>query len=207
MNFTLGDQSDTFGYSCSLVDLPYDEANTVVPITGDDVRGVVGTIALGFPITFYGQTYTQAHVCTNGFLELVGPSAGTCPFGNAPLPDTERPNAAVYPFWDDLLVDASASIRTDTLGTAPNRRFVIEWRNVHFFLDTTRRVDFNVVLHENGQIVTQYRNIAADGREQGNSATIGIENAAGSVALQFSSSQAVLGPAPAVTSIRYRPPA
>jgi extracellular elastinolytic metalloproteinase len=207
LNFTLGDQTDTFGYSCSLVDLPYEEANTVVPITGDDVRGVVGTIALGFPFTFYGQTYTQAHVCTNGFLELVGPSTGTCPFGNAPIPGAERPNAAIYPFWDDLLVDASASIRTDTLGTAPNRRFVIEWRNVHFFGDTTRRVDFNVVLHENGHIVTQYRNIAADGREQGNSATIGIENAAGNVALQFSTGQAVLGPAPAVTSIDYRPPA
>ena len=36
-------------------------------------------------------------------------------------------------------------------GVAPNRRFVIEWRNVHFFGDTTRRIDVNVVLHENGR--------------------------------------------------------
>jgi hypothetical protein len=83
---------------------------------------------------------------------------------------------------------------------------VIEWRNVHFFLDTTRRVDFNVVLHENGQIVTQYRNNAADPREQGNSATIGIESPAGSAALQFSLNQAVLAAEPAVTSIRFQPP-
>jgi hypothetical protein len=206
LNFTLGDQTDSFGYSCSLVSLAYEEANTIVPISGDDVRGVVGTINLGFPFTFYGQAYTQAYVCTNGFLEFVGPGTGTCPFGNEALPDAARPNGAIYPFWDDLLVDASASIRTDTFGSAPNRRFVIEWRNVHFFLDTTRRVDFNVVLHENGQLVTQYRNLAADGREQGNSATIGIENATGATALQFSLNQAVLGAEPAVTSIRYRPP-
>ena len=87
-----------------------------------------------------------------------------------------------------------------------NRRFVIDWRNVQFFSDATRRIDVNVVLHENGQILTQFRNVADDGRER-NSATIGIENAAGTVALLYSFNQAVLGPEPAVTSIRYRPPA
>ena len=84
---------------------------------------------------------------------------------------------------------------------------MIEWRNVHFFGDTTRRIDVNVVLHENGQILTQSRNLADDVRERGNSATIGIENATGTVALRYSLNQAVLDPEPAVTSIRYRPPA
>ena len=74
------------------------------------------------------------------------------------------------------MIDAEASIRADARGSAPNRRFVIEFRNAHFSGDTTRRVDFNTVLFENGEIVTQYRNIADDGRERGNSATIGIEN-------------------------------
>jgi extracellular elastinolytic metalloproteinase len=206
LDFTLGDQTDSFGYSCRLVDLPYEEANTVVPIAGDDLRGAVGTIALGFPFTFYGQTYSQAFVCTNGWMSFVGPVTAPCAFTNAAIPSAAAPNAAVYPFWDDLFVDASSSIRADTFGTAPNRRFVIEWRNVHFFLDTTRRVDFNVVLHENGQIVTQYRNNAADPREQGNSATIGIESPAGTAALQFSFNQAVLAAQPAVTSIRFQPP-
>ena len=83
---------------------------------------------------------------------------------------------------------------------------MIEWRNVHFFSDTTRRIDVNVVLHENGQILTQSRNLADDGRERGNSATLGIENATGTVALRYSFNQAVLDSEPAVTSIRYRPP-
>ena len=124
------------------------------------------------------------------------------------LPASGTPNAAIYGFWDDLLVDApTASIRTELLGTAPNRRFVVEWRNVRFFGDTTRRIDLNVVLFENGQILTQHRNRADDGRERGNSATLGIENATGTVGLQFSFNQAVLDVEPAVTSIRYRPPA
>ena len=93
------------------------------------------------------------------------------------------------------------------LGAAPNRRFVVEWRNVHIISDTTRRVDVNIVLHENGQIVTQARNIADDGRERGNSATLGIENATGRSRCCTRSTRRCSGSEPAVTSIRYLPPA
>ena len=42
-----------------------------------------------------------------------------------------------------------------------------------------------------------------DGREQGNSATIGIENHTGTDALRFAFNQTLLAPSAAVTSIRY----
>ena len=72
---------------------------------------------------------------------------------------------------------------------------MIEFRNAHIGpSDTTRRVDFNVVLFENGEILTQYRNIADDGRERGNSATIGIENHTGTDALRFAFNQTLLAP-------------
>jgi hypothetical protein len=59
-----------------------------------------------------------------------------------------------------MFVAASAGVRTQLLGLGAQPRFVIEWRNVHFFSDTTRRIDVNVVLYENGQILTQARNLA-----------------------------------------------
>jgi hypothetical protein len=61
------------------------------------------------------------------------------------------------------------------------------------FFDDPSRVDFEVVLSENGRILTQYRNIGDNGREMGNSATIGIENAAGDDALQYSFNEATIG--------------
>ena len=204
VNFRLPRRSDAFGYTCGLETASFEEAATIVPITGDDVAG---TIDLPFAFTFYGFSYTRAHVCTNGFIELVGPSTTNCSVANAAIPTTGRPNGAIYSFWDDTFVDAQASIRTETKGVSPNRRFVIEFRNLHFFEDTSRRVDFNIVLHENGEIVTQYRNLADDGRERGNSATIGIENHTGLDALRVGFNASVLAPQPAVTSIRYRPPA
>ena len=164
-------------------------------------------IDLPFPFTFYGTTYTQARVCSNGFIEFVGPTTASCAFTNAAIPTTPGRTATIAAFWDDLIVDSKASIRTEVKGAAPNRRFVIEFRNLHFFLDTTRRIDVAIVLNENGEILTQYRNLADDGRERGNSATLGIENGTGTDALRFSFNEAVLGVEPAVNTIRYRPPA
>jgi hypothetical protein len=69
-------------------------------------------------------------------------------------------------------------------------RYLIEWRDATYFGDFSRRVDFEVILYETGQILTQYRNIANDGREQGSSATLGIENETGTVALQYSLNEA-----------------
>jgi extracellular elastinolytic metalloproteinase len=204
VDFTLPPKSDSFGYTCRLTgDVPFDEADTVLALTGDDVSTL---ITLPFEFTLYGTTYTGARVCTNGYIELGAP-ASLCSVTNAAIPTTGRPNGAIYAYWDDLFVDPQASVRTQLKGTAPNRRFVIEYRNVHYFSDTTRRIDVSLVLHENGQVQTQTRNLADDGRERGNSATLGIENAAGNIALRFSFNEAVLGVEPGVNTITYQPPA
>ncbi len=154
LDFTLPPRSDAFGYTCELEEAAFEQADTVVPLTGDDE---VTTIDLPFPFRFYGETYTRTHLCTNGFVEFVGPATTNCSASNAAIPTTGRPNGAVYGYWDDLQVDAQASIRADVRGSAPNRRYVIEFRNVHFFNDSSRRIDFNIVLHENGEILTQYQ--------------------------------------------------
>jgi hypothetical protein len=89
-----------------------------------------------------------------------------------------------------------ASVLTEVRGSAPKRKFVIEWRNVTFSLngipDGVNRIDFEIVLYETGQILLQYRNID-NSLERGSSATIGVENATGDAAAQFSCNTAALG--------------
>ncbi|HEY0591733.1 MAG TPA: carboxypeptidase-like regulatory domain-containing protein, partial [Thermoanaerobaculia bacterium] len=205
LNFTLGDIADAFGNRCRLENQAFEEADTIIPISGDDLEPVAGSIVLPFAFTFYGQTYTDAYVCTNGFMEFAGPTTANCAYTNTALPNANRPNGTIYSLWDDVVVDASASIRTELKGVTPNRRFVVEYRNVRF-ISGTQRLDFNIVLFEDGRVMTQYRNIADDVRERGNSATIGIEDHTGTDALQFSMNEVVLGLEPAITSIVYRPP-
>jgi hypothetical protein len=204
IDFTLGVFKDPFGYGCDNVASAFQEAATAltVPDDGDDE---FVSVALPFTFRFYGVDYTTAFISTNGNVNFL---AGNTSTGNAAIPSTGNPNAAIFAYWDDLHVDApAASLRTDSLGTAPNRRFVVEWRNVSIFGDPTRRLDISLTLFENGQILTQTRNVADDGRERGNSASLGIENATGTVGLRYGFNQAVLAAEPAVSSILYQPPA
>ena len=180
LDFNLPQHSDAFGYFCRIETPGYIEGDTPLALGGDDAAVQVD---LPFAFTFYGQTYNTTYVATNGFVNFLGLDAT---FGNSPIPSTGTPNGAIYPYWDDMFMDGESSAFTALLGSAPNRQFVIEWRNLDYFGDSSRRVDFEVILHENGHILTQYRNIDADGREQGESATIGIENEAGTIALQYS---------------------
>jgi hypothetical protein len=203
LNLTLGPRADEHGYTCQVEGAGYVEGTTAVTLAGDDSTA---SVPLPFSFPFYGTSYPQAFLSTNGNLNFVGENP--YPFlipDNSPTPASRLPNAAIYPFWDNLLLDATSRVFTRTSGTAPNREFLVEWRNATFFGDTTQRVDFEVVLVENGQIVLRYRNIdPALARERGSSATVGIENRSGSIALQFSHNTASLSNA---QSIRFRPPA
>jgi hypothetical protein len=58
-------------------------------------------------------------------------------------------------------MDASSSAWTKLTGLAPNRAFTIEYRNVGFFGDLNHRMNFEVTLNENGQILTQYKNVGS----------------------------------------------
>lgn len=191
LNFTLTARTDSFGYTCKIVTPSYTEVDNVVTLNGGSA-----SLSLPFAFSFYGQSYTTAFVWDDGVLHFVWP--GGLP--NSAIPNAAAPNAAIYPFWDNLFYctfcTPASSIRTGTVGAAPNRRFVVEWRNMYSSGGATETFDFELMLFENGQIQLHYRNMnPADGREQGNSATIGIENQTGSVAFQYAFNEAVLSDA------------
>ena len=182
-DFSLPDKSDAFGYSCRDEAPGYIEADTVLRL---DFDTPIAWIDLPFPFTFYGNTYRSARVCEKGYLSF--PGDANCDLFNAELPRFVTRNS-ILPFWDNVIVDPSASVRTGLVGAAPDRRFLIEWRDVRFPGPGDSRIDFEIVLHEQGDVEMQYRNIADDGGERGDSATIGLENEDGAIALMYSFNQ------------------
>jgi subtilisin family serine protease len=191
LDFTIPSRRDAFGHICRPSEFSFIDAGTVLPLTGDDASTQV---QLPFPVFFYGQTYTSAFVNTNGhvnFLANVTPG-----FSNVALPNTATPNAAVYAFWDDFIIDTTggitATVRTETVGTAPNRKFVVEWRNARLISGSSDRQTFEIVLWENGRVQVQYKELGTSTRGHGDSATVGIENHTGTDALQYSFNQPVL---------------
>ena len=180
-------KTDAYGHVCATTSASWVPANTVLSLQGDDASVPV---PLPFPVNLYGQSYQQAHVTTNGFLSFTSPNAV---FINTPLPTRDEPNTAIYAFWDDLVVDQGASVRTEVLGSAPNRQFVVEWRDVRFLAQSTDlRVSFEIVLSESGRITLQYHGIGAQPVQAGDSATVGIENETGTDALEYSFNRASL---------------
>jgi subtilisin family serine protease len=198
LDFSIPNRTDQFGNFCVLEAANYVEGDTAVALSGDDAST---SVALPFPAFFYGNSYNTAFISTNGNINFL---AANTAFTNSAIPSTATPNAAIYPFWDDLIIDSQSGVFTKASGTAPNRSFTIEWRNAQFFNSATSRVDFEATLFENGEVALNYRNLdPAQGVETGNSATIGIENAAGTDALQYSFNTSVLDNA---QSIRFKLP-
>jgi hypothetical protein len=180
LDLTLPDRVDGFGYACGAATGPYPNLTARLDLVGDDV---VKAVDLPFPVPFYGVTYTKATVSTNGNIAFGGAS----PTGaNGTIPSTAVPNGALYGLWDDWEVDAASAMYTGVVGTAPHRSYVVEWRNVSHYTDENQRLSFAVLISEDGSVVYRYKDVAGVGLEAGSSATIGLENPAGTVAFSYS---------------------
>ena len=198
VNLALTRGADAFGYTCAAGPRTFIDADTPLTLTGDDA---IVQLTTPFPVKLYGTSYTSVWVDTNGKASFGNPGAADA--DHTTLPTAQAPNATVYPFWSDLVVDGQSSVRTATTGAAPNRAYVIEWRNVHLYGNTSRRLTFEAVFYENGDIAFAYNDLD-NAFERGSNATVGIENASGTVAFQYANNQPVLVSG---NGVRFHPPA
>lgn len=181
VDFALDARVDAYGYSCDPVEPAYVQASTIITENSDYTAF---TATLPFPFTYYGVTYSSLSIGTDGFVSFqpMQYSDGW----NVPIPEPFQPNAAIYANWDDLFVADGGSIRTDVVGSAPNRTFVIEWRDVQSWEGSGELLSFEILLNENGSFALQYGNATTTGAR----ATIGIEDQNGAVGLQYSFDEA-----------------
>src|SRR5207245_4600284 len=106
--------------------------------------------------------------------------------GSSALPDANL-GAAILPYQHDLHTgNTGEGIFTATLGTAPNRQFVIEWRTHYFGRSGT--ADFEIVLYETTNVV---RVVYGSTIDSGGLETTGLQAAAAGPAREFSCNQAV----------------
>jgi subtilisin family serine protease len=186
-DFSLFRKLDDFGHGCSQIAFDWVDAAGQTALFGDEIAG---RLRLPFEFEFYGETYTQIWLSENGFMNFLQPRYGD--FFPSGIPSTSTPNAGIYVMWEDFELDESSSIDSEIVGTAPNRAFVIEYSDVKVFA-ASQRASFEVKLWENGTIDMLY---GANGANPGDgrNAVIGIENADGTDALQFSMFEDLLDP-------------
>ncbi len=169
---------DFVGYDIAL------SGNGFEDISGSGAAGPAGddaslTVPLGFAFSFFGDSKTEITMSTNGYLTF-DPLAGT-DFSNDPCPDSFAPNDAIFPLWDDFNLNDGGSTSFETQGAAPNRRFIAQWTDAAEFGSAgSDTATFQAVLNEDGSIEFRYDTLVRVPTGPGD-ATIGLENADGSI--------------------------
>jgi len=110
----------------------------------------VGPINIGFSFKYYENAYTQLYISRFGFVAF---NDNNIYNSQSRIPSPEKPDDVIAPHWVPAY-DVNGYVRYLSGGTAPNRWFVVEWNRLD--ADWGNEYTFEVVLHENGDIVFQY---------------------------------------------------
>ncbi len=188
--YTYMDSDESGGPTFSWVDIT--TTGTQVNMTGDDVNS--GYLPLGFSFPFYGKTFSQFRICTNGWVSF---SSAATTYSNTTLPNTGStvPENLLAVFWDDLNFSSVKRAYYQYDGS----RLIIEYLNVPVYGQTSTNT-FEILLYPNGTIVYQYLTMGTPK----NSCTIGIQNEAKNDGLQVVYNNDYVKNN---LAIRFRPPA
>ncbi len=122
-------------------------------------------LSLGFTFTFFGQTYESVWVNSNGNLTFNGCETE---WWHPDIPDGT--NIIIAPLYGDFDPEVNGDVLFNTLGTAPNRRFVVTWSGVPEYSEerdpTLPPSTFQVWLFEgSNHIQFGYSGIGTDGAQ------------------------------------------
>jgi hypothetical protein len=152
--------------------------------TPDD--GYISDVPIGFDFNFYGNTYNKLNLYLNGFVTFGvpadGPSSNKGFWITGSIPLTSAPTNMISLAWNDWNAPkVPGSIRYETRGTAPNRRFLIQFRGVPEVSGSGTLTALLVLSEGSNQIEihTTNMNMTSGSHRM----TQGVENAAGTDAL------------------------
>ncbi len=156
---------------------PYDTSfagGTSVALGDDQVSPV---LPIGFSFEFFGNTYTNFRISSNGFITFSGSAANGCCSGQN-IPAAGLPNDLIAAYWEDLNPAVGGEIEFYTIGAGANRALVVNFIEVPHF-GSANEVTFQIVLHETSNIIEIFgSNLPSDGGNH----TQGIENSTGTIA-------------------------
>jgi hypothetical protein len=131
----------------SLIDLTGLD-NTTSLAVGDD--RVSNAFNLGFTFDYYGQSFTQARVATNGCLHFK--TSGAYCNDYTPDPLTGQHTYTLYPFWTDLIRDNDSQV----LAKSFTDKTVFGWYNLREFNRSGSDNSFEVILWTNDTFEFRY---------------------------------------------------
>lgn len=160
------------GYSID-ESLPYDPIDitggSTVSLSDDQVSG---DLPMGFDFVFFGNTYSNMRISSNGFVTFPPETDNGCCSGEAmPNASSFEPQNVIAACWEDLRPPSGGTIRYETVGTAPNRICVVEFDAVHHYFSGFP-VTFRIQMYE----TTNCIEIHLQNQDATGNHTLGIQN-------------------------------
>lgn len=117
-------------------------------------------ISLPFSFRFYGTLYNSIHITTNGWVGMGSNNTTSTGLGAA-IPSAALPNNVIHAITSDLTFSSgipansntsTAALQYFTVGSSPNRKFVIDYSALKF-LSATGTASVQVILYETSNVV------------------------------------------------------
>jgi gliding motility-associated-like protein len=149
---------------------------------GDDA--VSQLLNIGFTFCFFGNTYTQFYIGSNGWIGFSGGQPAT--FASVPIPTAAAnvPKNCIMGPWQDWHPGIGGQIRYQTTGVAPCRKLTVSWVNVPMYSCTNLQGTFHIVIYESTNVIENHiQNKPGCPQWAFGTAVQGIHNLAGNLAI------------------------
>jgi gliding motility-associated-like protein len=167
-----------------VTNIPYvaqTNTGTSISMTDDSQQGPFN---IGFNFCFFGTTYTQFYIGSNGWVSFTGGQPTTFTSQSIPTGNALVPKNCIMGPWQDWHPGLGGQIRYQMSGVAPCRKLTVSWIGVPMFSCTSNQGTFHIVIYESTNIIENHiQNKPSCVGWQGGTAVEGVHNAAGTIGI------------------------
>jgi uncharacterized repeat protein (TIGR01451 family) len=139
-------------------------SGTYTEITGGTVHGTetnddqnFNNVAIGFTFGYNGVNYTAVGINANGFVRMGSAGfTGSCGYNPISSIDNANCNNSIAALARDLVGQTGAELMSKVEGTAPDRVFIVQWKNYRSWaspLPIGDSYNFQIRLYETSNVV------------------------------------------------------
>lgn len=135
------------GYQLAAIAFQAEDMSSATEITMSN-DGVSGAVPVGFPFKFYNNTFESVYISAEGFLTFRNAEFEFTNLLQRSIPNTLTINDFIALAWNNMRFVAGSKIRYQTFGTAPQRKFVVEFLDMAQENDNSKRLSGQIILYE-----------------------------------------------------------
>lgn len=167
----------------NVTNIPYvTQTNTGTQLfMGDDTQQ--GPFNIGFTFCYFGQTYNQFWIGSNGWISFSAGQPTTFTSASIPNGGFTIPKNCVMGPWQDWHPGLGGQIRYQVQGNAPCRKLVVSWIGVPMFGCTQTTGTFHIVIYESTNVIENHIQSKQFCNWANGTAVQGIHNLPGTVGI------------------------